>query len=593
MGPIYTYICAIFQFKTMWKYIRRYLPIAFAAVLFMTAEVFVDLYQPKIMSSIVDDGVLGLGNGGHGDMHLILMLGLQMTILVLGGCVCGSLNSVCTNLSSQNVGNSIRKDCFKTIMGLSFEQTDRFTTGSLVTRITNDVSQTERMVAQFIRGMIRTGMLTLGGLYFMLTINPRYGMVVLCVLPFIVTVMIICLKKATPLFGKLQSQLDNVNHIMQEDITGIRIIKACVRESYEKIRFGRANEELIGTQLRVLIILSYMQPLMSILMNVAVVAVIYFGSFEVSAGTSSPGNIMAAITYTTQLLGGILMLVMLFQSITRGMASWKRIKEVLDTEPSLKDGNIDDISLAEGKVEFRNVSFAYPGSDKAVLRNINLTISPGESFAILGSTGCGKSTLVNLLPRFYDVTEGEVLIDNINVKDYTQEAIREKVAIALQKSELFCRTIYENIRWGEPLASEEEIRNAAEIAQASEFIEQTPNGYQTEVSAQGMSLSGGQRQRIAIARAVLKYANILIFDDATSALDLKTEADLYKALGKSRPQVTKIIVAQRIASVRNADRIAVMDHGTIVGLGNHRELLESCPIYREIYDSQLGNGGQE
>ena len=593
MGPIYTYICAIFQFKTMWKYIRRYLPIAFAAVLFMTAEVFVDLYQPKIMSSIVDDGVLGLGNGGHGDMHLILMLGLQMTILVLGGCVCGSLNSVCTNLSSQNVGNSIRKDCFKKIMGLSFEQTDRFTTGSLVTRITNDVSQTERMVAQFIRGMIRTGMLTLGGLYFMLTINPRYGMVVLCVLPFIVTVMIICLKKATPLFGKLQSQLDNVNHIMQEDITGIRIIKACVRESYEKIRFGRANEELIGTQLRVLIILSYMQPLMSILMNVAVVAVIYFGSFEVSAGTSSPGNIMAAITYTTQLLGGILMLVMLFQSITRGMASWKRIKEVLDTEPSLKDGNIDDISLAEGKVEFRNVSFAYPGSDKAVLRNINLTISPGESFAILGSTGCGKSTLVNLLPRFYDVTEGEVLIDNINVKDYTQEAIREKVAIALQKSELFCRTIYENIRWGEPLASEEEIRNAAEIAQASEFIEQTPNGYQTEVSAQGMSLSGGQRQRIAIARAVLKYANILIFDDATSALDLKTEADLYKALGKSRPQVTKIIVAQRIASVRNADRIAVMDHGTIVGLGNHRELLESCPIYREIYDSQLGNGGQE
>ncbi|MCF0163992.1 MAG: ABC transporter ATP-binding protein [Bacteroidales bacterium] len=577
----------------MWKYIRRYLPIAFAAVLFMTAEVFVDLYQPKIMSSIVDDGVLGLGNGGHGDMHLILMLGLQMTILVLGGCVCGSLNSVCTNLSSQNVGNSIRKDCFKKIMGLSFEQTDRFTTGSLVTRITNDVSQTERMVAQFIRGMIRTGMLTLGGLYFMLTINPRYGMVVLCVLPFIVTVMIICLKKATPLFGKLQSQLDNVNHIMQEDITGIRIIKACVRESYEKIRFGRANEELIGTQLRVLIILSYMQPLMSILMNVAVVAVIYFGSFEVSAGTSSPGNIMAAITYTTQLLGGILMLVMLFQSITRGMASWKRIKEVLDTEPSLKDGNIDDISLAEGKVEFRNVSFAYPGSDKAVLRNINLTISPGESFAILGSTGCGKSTLVNLLPRFYDVTEGEVLIDNINVKDYTQEAIREKVAIALQKSELFCRTIYENIRWGEPLASEEEIRNAAEIAQASEFIEQTPNGYQTEVSAQGMSLSGGQRQRIAIARAVLKYANILIFDDATSALDLKTEADLYKALGKSRPQVTKIIVAQRIASVRNADRIAVMDHGTIVGLGNHRELLESCPIYREIYDSQLGNGGQE
>lgn len=572
----------------MWKYIRKYLPIAFLAVLFMMGEVLVDLYQPKIMQSIVDDGVLGVNTGGVGDMRLILHLGIKMAILALAGCVFGSLNSICTNLSSQNVGNDIRKDCFKKIMGLSFQQTDSFTTGSLVTRITNDVSQTERMVAQFIRGLIRTGMMIAGGLYFMLRLNHKYGVAVLCALPFIIASMVVCLKKATPLFTKLQNELDKVNHIMQEDITGMRIIKACVRETYEKIRFGKANEQLISTQLKVLIVLSYMQPLMSIFMNLTVVAVIYLGSFEVKAGTSSPGTIMAAITYTTQLLGGILMLVMLFQSITRGLASWSRIKEVLDTEPALKDGKRSDISLAEGAVEFRNVSFCYPESEKLILDDINIKIAPGETFAILGSTGCGKSTLVNLLPRFYDVTSGEVLIDGINVKEYTQEALREKVAISLQKSELFCRSIYENIRWGEPEATEEEIREAARIAQAADFIEQTPDGYQTPVAAQGMSLSGGQRQRIAIARAVLKYANILIFDDTTSALDLKTEADLYRALGEAKPDVTKIIVAQRIASVKNADRIAVMEQGRIVGCGTHAQLLETCPIYREIYDSQMG-----
>lgn len=577
----------------MWKYIRKYLPLALAAVAFMLGEVFVDLAQPRIMSSIVDDGVLGVNNNGVGDYQLILSLGLKMTIIVLIGCICGSANAICVNLSSQNVGNSIRKDCFARIMGLSFQQTDKFTTGSLVTRVTNDITQTERMVAQFIRGLIRTSFLTLGSLYFMIKLNPGYGIIVLCVLPFVIGCMLICLRKASPLFDKLQSQLDKVNQIMQEDITGIRIIKACVKETYEKIRFGKANEELIGTQLRVLIILSYMMPIMSIFMNIAVVSIIYVGNIEVSAGTSSPGNIMAAITYTTQLLMGILMLVMLFQTITRGMASWKRIKEVLDCRTALKDGTFTDISLAKGKVEFRNVSFTYPGSDTPILKNVNLTINPGETLAILGATGCGKSTLVNLIPRFYDVSGGAILIDDVDVREYTQEALREKVAIALQKSELFCRSIYENIRWGEPTATEKEIREAAKIAQADEFIEQTPDKYQTIVSAQGMSLSGGQKQRIAIARAVLKYANILIFDDTTSALDLKTEANLYMALNKTKPDVTKIIVAQRIASVKNADRIIVLENGDIVGCGTHQELLNSCFIYQDIYESQMGKGGGE
>ena len=284
---------------------------------------------------------------------------------------------------------------------------------------------------------------------------------------------------------------------------------------------------------------------------------------------------------------------MLFQTITRGMASWKRIREVLNTTTALPDGTATDTSLAKGRLDFNNVSFVYPGTETPILKNINLTVNPGETVAIVGSTGCGKSTLVNLIPRFYDVTEGEVLIDGINVCDYTQESLREKVAIALQKSELFNKTIHENIRWGEPQATEEEIMKAAEIAQAADFIEQMPDKYMTMVNAQGTNLSGGQRQRIAIARAVLKYANILIFDDATSALDLKTEANFYKALNKEKPDVTKIIVAQKIASVKNADRIIVMEHGTIADIGTHAELLKKCSIYQDIYESQMGKGVDE
>ncbi len=581
----------------MWKYIKRYIPLALLAALFMCGEVILDLVQPKLMSNIVDNGVLGLDNGGVSNMPLIISLGIQMIVLVIVGFICGSSNSIFVNVCTQNISNAMRKDCFQHIMGLSFQQTDKFSTGSLITRVTNDVSQTERMLAQIIRGMIKMVVMTLGALYFMLQINPRYGMVVLCVLPFVVGVMVVCLKKANPLFEKLQQELDAVNQIMQEDVSGIRIIKASVKEAYEKIRFGKANDGLLSTQLRVLVIMAYMRPLMLIFMNIAVVAIIIVGNLEVKAGTGSPGNIMAAITYTTQLLGGILMLVMLFQTISRGRASWKRIKEVLDTETALPEGAYRNEDPARGKIEFRDVSFTYPGSTKPILRDINLVVNPGETLGILGSTGCGKSTLVGLIPRFYDATKGTVLIDDVNVRGYAQDVLREKVAIALQKSELFNKTIYENIRWGEPGAGEEEIMEAARIAQADSFIEQMPDKYQTLVAEGGTSLSGGQKQRVAIARAVLKYANVLIFDDTTSALDLRTEANLYKALDEARPNVTKIIVAQRIASVRNADRIVVLEGGRIAGQGTHSYLMEHCQVYRDIYESQLGpeeeKGGEE
>ena len=572
----------------MWKYIRQYLFFAIIAGLFMMGEVLMDLVQPGIMSRIVDDGVLGVNSGGTPDLHLIWMLGLQMIGLVLFGGLCGSLNNVFVHISSQNIGNEIRKDCFRRIMKFSFPQLDRFGTGSLVTRVTNDITQVQGFVSTFVRGMIRTSMLTFGSMYFMFRLNLRFGLIVLCAFPFLVGVIGFCLWKANPLFSRLQAQLDAINAIMQEDVSGIRIIKACVREVYEKMRFGKANGELIKTQLKTLVIFAFMNPLANALMYIVVAVILLAGSYEVGNGSTTPGNVMAAITYTTQLLNGILMLVMLFQNISRGLISWKRVKEVLDSEPGLKDGVFDGRTDTQGEIEFRDVSFAYPGSSQNVLSHINLKICKGETVAIMRATGCGKTSLVGLIPRFYDAGTGTVLVDGVDVKEYRQEALRDKIAAAMQKSELFSMSIGENIAWGMPGADTMLLKDAASIAQADDFISSTTEGYDTAVAERGMSLSGGQKQRISIARAVLKPAEIFIFDDSTSALDLKTEADLYQALKKSHPDSTKIIIAQRIASVRTADRIVVLENGGISACGTHEELLESCRVYQDIYRSQIG-----
>ena len=572
----------------MWKYIRKYLPFAIAAILFMALEVYVDLIQPQLMRSIVDDGVLGVNNGGTGDLQLILHNGIKMILFVLLGCVCGSMNSVCVNLTTQNMGNRIRKDLFSRVMSLSSLQAGKFSTGSLITRVTNDVTQTEGMVAQVIRGLVRMGLTTVGSLIFLLQINRSYSMVVLAALPFMIIFMIFILRRATPLFLKVQQQLDNLNNIMQEDITGFRLIKACVKETYEKLRFGKASQEMIGTQLRVLILMAYMHPVVSVLMNATVAGILYIGNKEVSAGASSPGGVMAAITYTTQLLTGVLMLLMLFQSMARGMTSWRRIKEVLDTEPALPDGDGVAEVPAPGEVEFRNVSFAFSTFGTPVLRDIDLKIEKGQTLAIMGMTGCGKSTLVSLLVRFYEAGAGEVLVGGRNVKDYTFEELRNRVSIVLQKSELFGRSVADNIRMDCEWATQEDIEKAARIAQADSFIEELPEKYDTVLAQRGMSLSGGQRQRLAIARAVLKKSDVLVFDDATSALDLKTEADLFEALDRERPDVTKVIVAQRIATVKRADRIVVLADGKISGIGRHEDLLATNAIYKDIYESQMG-----
>ena len=576
----------------MLKYVKKYWFYALLAPLFMVGEVVMDLIQPQLMSIIIDEGVLGLSNQGVGNLNLVIGTGIKMIGLVILGGIFGILSGVFANLCSQNFGNDIRKDCFKRIMSLSFEQTDQFSTGSLVTRVTNDITQVQNLVAQCIRGFVRTIMLFGGGIICMLSLDLSFGEVILCTLPIVMLSVIFFIAKANPIFKVLQKKLDTMNSVMQENVSGLRVVKAYVREDYEKERFGKANNELVGTQLSVLKLFSYMTPLMNIVLNISVVAIIWVGSIRVQEGSISPGSIMAAITYVSQIFHSILMMVNIFQTISRGNASASRLNEVLNSTPTIRDGEFDGHTQVKGKVEFQNVSFAYPNSrGETILKNINLTIHPGETIGILGATGSGKSSLVNLIPRFYDVTEGHVLIDDVNVKDYKLSTLRNKVAIALQKSELFSTTIKENIAWGNEKATEEEIKKAADMAQASDFIESKEDGYDTMVAEKGMSLSGGQKQRIAISRALLRQAEILILDDSTSALDLKTEAKLYEAFGRAYQDMTKVIIAQRIASVKDADRIVVIDEGQITHCDTHENLLANSEIYQDIYNSQLKSGG--
>lgn len=572
----------------MLKYLKKYWFFALLAPLFMIGEVSMDLLQPELMSRIIDDGVLGLNNGGVGNLNTVITIGLKMIGFVALGGICGIMSGVFANICAQQFGNDVRKAVFKRIMEFSFEQTDKFSTGSLITRVTNDITQLQNFVMQCLRGFVRTSMLFIGGIACMVSLNMEFGIIIACALPFVAVCVVYFIAKANPKFTVLQKKLDKVNNVMQENVSGARVVKAYVKEDYETERFEKANNELVSTQLDVLLLLSYMTPIMNIILNLSVVAVIKVGGIQVSAGSATPGNVMAAITYCSQVLNAVMRMTMIFQTASRGIASKKRVMEIINCEPAIKSGTYNKETAVKGKVEFKNVSFAYPGMDNEnVIENFNLVINPGETIGILGATGCGKSSLVNLIPRFYDVTKGEVLIDDVNVKDYDLQVLRDKVSIALQKPEIFSTTIAENIAWGDDSAGSEKIRQAADIAQATEFIDNRTDGMDTQVSQGGHSLSGGQKQRVAISRAVLKNSEILIFDDATSALDLKTEADLYSELSAKKYDVTRIIIAQRIASVKNADRIVVMDNGRLADVGSHSELIKTSEIYKDIYESQL------
>jgi ATP-binding cassette subfamily B protein len=570
------------------KYLKPYALFAVLTPLSMVGEVLGDLLQPKLMSKIVDDGVLGQ------DMDLIIRTGLLMLLVLIGGGACGIAASAFGGIASQSFSRDLRVDVFKRVMGLSFEQTDKFTTGSLVTRLTADITAIQQMVDFMLRMLVRDSLLFFGGIIMMLTLNVRFGIIILCALPVEIIMMIVILKKANPYYSIVAKRLDSVNSVVQENVTGARVVKAYVREDTEEKRFDDANISLMESNLRVQTLMAILQPLLMIILNLSVIAVILIGGWQVQAQAMKVGEVMAAITYLTQVLHGVMMMSMMFQTLAKASASANRLREVLETDPVIKSGSVSLADKTGGTVSFKNVSFSYPETKgRPVISELTLDIKSGESVAILGATGSGKSSLVNLIPRFYDCTAGEVLVDGVNVKDCKLDELRKKVGIVLQKSELFSGTVEDNIKWGDKNATHEEVISAAQAAQADEFIQKIPAGYEGIIAEKGASLSGGQKQRLSISRAVLKKPEILILDDSTSALDLGTEAKLRAEIDRKMNGTTLIIIAQRIQSVKSCDRIAVLDHGKLCACDTHENLLKTCEVYQDIYASQVKTSGGE
>lgn len=570
------------------KYLKPYALFAVLTPLSMVGEVLGDLLQPKLVSKIVDDGVLGQ------DMNLIIRTGLLMLLVLIGGGACGIAASAFGGIASQSFSRDLRVDVFKRVMGLSFEQTDKFTTGSLVTRLTADITAIQQMVDFMLRMLVRDSLLFFGGIIMMLTLNVRFGIIILCALPVEIIMMIVILKKANPYYSIVAKRLDSVNSVVQENVTGARVVKAYVREDTEEKRFDDANISLMESNLRVQTLMAILQPLLMIILNLSVIAVIVIGGWQVQAQSMKVGEVMAAITYLTQVLHGVMMMSMMFQTLAKASASANRLREVLETDPVIKSGSVSLSDKTGGTVSFKNVSFSYPETKgRPVISDLTLDIKSGESVAILGATGSGKSSLVNLIPRFYDCTAGEVLVDGVNVKDCKLDELRKKVGIVLQKSELFSGTVEDNIKWGDKNATHEEVISAAQAAQADEFIQKIPAGYEGIIAEKGASLSGGQKQRLSISRAVLKKPEILILDDSTSALDLGTEAKLRAEIDRKMNGTTLIIIAQRIQSIKSCDRIAVLDHGKLCACDTHENLLKTCEVYQDIYASQVKTSGGE
>lgn len=598
--------------KKIFRYLKPYWFLAIISPLMMMGEVMADLLLPKLMTVIVDCGiskggdvsesVIGkavmrilFGTGTYTSMQVIVTFGILMLVVVVIGGFFGVFCAYTAAKASQGLGNDLRCDAYKKVMALSIEQTDKFTTGSLVTRMTNDITLITDFFEMIMRMFVRAPMFLIGGTVMLLGLNIKFGVILLCALPFMALMLILVLTRAVPLYAAVQKKLDKVNSVVQENVSGARVIKAYVREDYENDRFRNANGELSNTNYRVLKILAVMNPVLTLIMNVSIIAIIYIGGLDIRnvAGSGmTAGTVMAAITYITQVLMSIMMVTMMFQSVSRAVSSAKRVSEVLEADPVIVGGDKDALP-SDIAVSFRNVSFKYPGTaGNDVLHDINIDIRRGETFAIIGATGCGKTSLVNLIPRFYDATGGEILVDGIPVKDYDLSKLRRKIGFVMQKSELFSDTIANNIRWGKDDADEKEIAEAAKTAQAEEFVNSFNSGYDTFIAEKGASLSGGQKQRMSVARAVVRKPEILILDDSTSALDLATEAKLRNSLKEKMQGTTVIMIAQRIASVREADRIAVIDGGTVRDCGTHDELMDRSDIYRDIYNSQMRNGGE-
>ena len=572
--------------KRWMKYIRPYLPYFIIGPLCMIVEVIGEVVMPKLLSVVINRanaGVLTVGNS------LWIMVAMVVTALLMmaggvGGAYFGAKASV-------NFAADLRSDAYAKVQKYSFANIDKFSTGSLVTRLTNDVTQLQNFVNMLLRMALRAPGMMIAALIMAIAIRPSLSMVFLVSMPVMLVVVGIIISKGFPRFSRMQEKIDGLNSTVQENITNVRVVKSFVREDHENEKFHRANRNLKDAGMSAMKIMIFMQPVTTLFMNLTVLAVILFGGRIVLNGTMEVGDLSAMITYVAQILMSLMMVTMLLMISSRAMASARRITEVLDEKIDLDDTDAaqPDRLVTDGTVEFRDVSFRYyKNSEDPVLSHINLTVSAGSTVGIIGSTGCGKTTLVSLIARLYDADEGAVLVDGVNVKDYSLRHLRDGVGMVLQKNTLFSGSIAENLRWGDEAATDEQMRTAAAHAQADKFVSTFPAGYDTMLDQGGTNVSGGQKQRLCIARALLKKPKILILDDSTSAVDTATEAQIRRAFKEDLAGSTKIIIAQRISSVEEADQIVVMDEGQIVGIGTHAQLLESNTAYREIYASQTG-----
>lgn len=572
------------QWKRYKSYILPYKSAFILGPLMMVTEVLGEILLPKFMSMIINHGV-AQKDGGY-----ILKMGLVMAITSFLMAAGGILGAYFAAKASISFTSDLRRDLFARVQQFSFKNIDTFSTGSLVTRLTNDIQQVQNLIMMGLRMMLRAPGMFLGALVMAFWMNAELAAVVLVVIPLLTAAIVWILRTAYPRFTAMQKALDTLNGGIQEVLTNVRVVKSFVREDYEEKRFAGTNRELKEAGLRALKIVIATMPVMMFAMNVTTLAVVWFGGNLIIGGRMAVGDLTAFTTYIVQILMSLMMLSMVFLQSSRAMASIRRIDEVLDEPIDLSDENASqkDRKVEKGRVEFKDVSFSYREGGEPVLSHISLTAEPGETIGILGATGSGKTSLVQLIPRLYDVTEGSVRVDGIDVREYSLKNLRDGVGMVLQKNVLFSGTIKENLRWGDETATEEEVRRAAVYAQADSFVNSFAEGYKTEMGQGGVNVSGGQKQRLCIARALLKKPKILILDDSTSAVDTATEAAIRTAFREDLKDTTKFIIAQRLSSLEYADRILVLEDGRIIGEGTQEKLLASCEAYREIYETQYG-----
>ena len=576
------------ELKRYKKYITPYLSAFVIGPLMMLTEVAGEVMLPKFMSMIINNGVASRNVAYIGKM------GTLMVLTVLFMAVGGILGAYFSAKASISFTSDMRNDLFRKVQQFSFENIDDYSTGSLVTRLTNDVQQVQNVLMMGLRMALRAPGMFLGALIMAFMMNRQLAVIILIVIPLLLAAILLILKTAFPRFGEMQRRLDRLNSGIQESLTNVRVVKSFVREDHEIEKFSKLNDDLKESSLRALRIVITTMPVMMFAMNVTTLAVVWYGGNIIIAGKMPVGDLTAFTTYIVQILMSLMMLSMVFLQSSRASASMKRINEIFDTEIGLNDDHAKnkDKKVTEGRVEFKNVSFGYSGENgrkDLVLEGISFTAEPGQTIGIIGSTGSGKTSLVQLIPRLYDVTGGEVLVDGVNVKEYSLKHLREGVGMVLQKNILFSGTIEENLRWGNEDAPMEDVIRFSESAQADPFVKTFKNGYDTEMGQGGVNVSGGQKQRLCMARALLKRPKILILDDSTSAVDTATEAKIRESLYHDLKDTTKIIIAQRISSVQEADQILVLEDGKIIGHGTHEELLKTCEAYSEIYTTQIGN----